>query len=125
MLTFSLHSGKCDNAIVNDQQKIADFRFTASGYVGYGHEPHNARFSGAQTWCEDLKRTGTYLQIDLVVSLRIIAVATMGDIGHFKGWVTSYKLLYSINATNWTSATVNGKEVNDIKLKWTLNYYGR
>ena len=49
--------------------------------------------------------------MDIGGLIRIIAVATRGDISHFDARVTSYKVLYSTNGASWTTVTVSGKEV--------------
>ena len=61
-----------------------------------------------------------FLQIDIGVFIRIIAVATQGDVSHFNAWVTSYKVLYSTDGASWTSATISGTEVRRTcaKLDW-------
>lgn len=101
--------------MVNNPEKISDFQFSSSGHLSQGHEPYKARFNSLQTWCGDGERTGTYLQIDVGGSLRILAIATQGDMRHFKSWVKSYNVLYNTNAnTIWKTATVSGEEVKNI-----------
>ncbi len=111
-----LSLGKCDNALLSDRNKIGNFQFSASGYVSEGHEPFQARFSNLQIWCEDGAKKDAYIHVDIVGLIRIIAVATQGDISHFNAWVTSYTILYSMNGVSWTSATVSGKQVRRTKL---------
>ena len=106
-----LFSGKCDNPLLEDRNKIKNFQFSASGYESDGHEPFQARFSNLQIWCEDGTAKDAFLQIDIGAFIRIIAVATQGDISHFNAWVTLYNVLYSTNGVSWTTITVSGKEV--------------
>ena len=108
---FFSSSGKCDNALLDDRNKIENFQFSASGHVSDGHEAFQARFSNLQIWCEDGTKKDAFIQVDIGGLIRIIAVATRGDISHFDARVTSYKVLYSTNGASWTTVTVSGKEV--------------
>ena len=105
---------------MGDEKKIKNFQFSASGFKSEGHEAFQARFSNLQIWCEDGAAQDAFLQIDIGVFIRIIAVATQGDISHFNAWVTSYKVLYSTVGASWTTATVSGTEVRRTcaKLDW-------
>ena len=90
--------------------------------MGDGHEAFQARFSNLKIWCEDGTKSEAYIQVDIGVLIRLIAVATQGDISHFNAWVTSYSVLYSKNGASWTSVTVSGKEVRRPYLGWV--YWG-
>lgn len=100
--------------------KIENFQFSASGHVSDGHEPFQARFANLQIWCEDGSKTDAFLQVDIGGLIRIIGIATQGDIVHFNAWVKSYYVLYSKNGASWTSVTVSGKQVRKLRVIFVI-----
>ncbi|KAL9988974.1 hypothetical protein ACROYT_G003473 [Oculina patagonica] len=100
--------GIADPSIIPDSQMTASSQF--SGY----NKPAYGRLDGDRGagWCAK-KSDGKddWLQVDFGETIQVCAVATQGD-RHGHGWVTDFKLFYSLNENDWTSyEDNNGTEV--------------
>ncbi|XP_078352789.1 uncharacterized protein LOC144637600 [Oculina patagonica] len=77
---------------------IPDINISASSYIE-SNPPAAARLGSHVAWCP-LNLTNAFLQVDLGIPYRVIAVATQG---HADGsHVTRFALHLSLNGTHWT-----------------------
>lgn len=72
---------------------------------------HNIRSSDSfGAWCADLLDMEQWLQVDLLKTTNVSAVATQGDILD-GNWVTEYAVNYSCDGVKWFSYTHQGAPV--------------
>lgn len=86
--------------------------FKASSYHANDaqHAPWQATFASnaASNWSAGSNDTNQWLRIDLGGPARIAAIGTAGRRnGRYQQWVTSYKVSYSKDGTNWTFYPAN------------------
>ena len=91
---------------VEDRNKTADGRMTASTYFSNYYHPYYARLNenrGKGAWCPKTATDRTdYLQVDMGAVHSVCAVATQGHRTSFF-WVTSYKVHLSTDGVTWNS----------------------
>ena len=109
-----------------ENKEIPNRAVTASSYHGSAHEPWQARLNNIQTsrstgsWSALQNTIGQYLQIDLGKERVVKKIATLGR-PSLDQWVTSYKLIFSLDGTNWNGYQNNGAvKVNAVKETRTL-----
>ena len=84
-------------------------RFSASS-SRYNNEASKARLNGAGAWSPStIGNPNDYLQVDLQHELFICAVATQGN-PNADEWTLKYKLLVSLNNTDWVTYQENGTD---------------
>ena len=104
-----------------ENKEIPNSAVTASSYHSPAHEPWQARLNNIQksgstgSWSTLPNAVGQYLQIDLGKERVISKIATQGR-PSMDQWVTSYKLIFSIDGANWNEYQNNGVvKVNNVK----------
>ena len=91
---------------------------TASSIWGSAHEPWRARLNNVPnghwgSWSAATNQIGEWLQIDLGRETVVTKIATQGRPPTCcSQWVTSYKILFSSDSTNWKEY----KENNSVKV---------
>ena len=91
---------------------------TASSTWGSAHEPWRARLNNVPnghtgSWSAATNQVGEWLQIDLGRETMVTKIATQGrPPTSWSQWVTSYKILFSSDSTNWKEY----KENNSVKV---------
>ena len=77
-----------------------------------GFEPDKARLLGNGTWSPSNDgNPNDFLQVDLQYEFFICAVATQGDPSRsLNSWTTKYRLLFSVNGTDWLTYKENGTD---------------
>ena len=86
-----------------------------------GFEPDKARLHGDGAWSpSDNGNPNDFLQVDLQYEFFICAVATQGyewilrrswtKMTFRRFWTTKYRLLFSVNGTNWLTYKENGTD---------------
>ncbi|XP_028400962.1 protein sidekick-1-like [Dendronephthya gigantea] len=105
--------GQCDLPVLHRGDQIGDDGFTASGYLGSGYAPHHARIDSDPPWCDSRLKNNTFVQVDFGGPLRVIGVATRRDDEHWKSWVSSYEVMYSLNNVSWQYVNVSGNTIID------------
>lgn len=98
---------------------------TASSQFNDYNKPAYGRLHGDRGvgWCAN-KSDGKHdwLQVNLGETIQVCAVATQGDKNGY-GWVTDFKLFYSLDEKNWTSyKDFKGSEVVGLNLTHLLAY---
>ena len=94
-----------------------------SSWAYTGYEPWQARLNNIQksgssgSWSSGSNAIGQYLQIDLGKERVVNKIATQGRPStEYLQWVTSYKLLFSLDEANWNEYQNNGVvKVNALK----------
>ncbi|XP_068678072.1 lactadherin-like [Montipora foliosa] len=88
---------------------------TSSTWIHDGHEPWQARLNNPKTdqnsgsWSALTMEVGQWLQIDLGKETVVSKIATQGRPGaNLTQWVSSYKLLLSLDGVNWNEYQSNG-----------------
>ena len=104
-----------------ENKEIPNQNVTASSYYAPGYESWQARLNNVQksgstgSWSTLLKTIGQYLQIDMGKERVVNKIATQGRPSDDQ-WVTSYKLLFSSDGSNWNEYQNNGVvKVNVVK----------
>ena len=104
-----------------ENKEIPNRAVTASSYHGSEYVPWQARLNNIQTsrstgsWSALQNTIGQYLQIDLGKERVVKKIATQGR-PSYDQWVTSYKLIFSLDGTNWNGYQNNGAvKVNAVK----------
>ena len=105
-----------------ENKEIPNRAVTASSSFSSGYEPWQARLNNIQTsgrstgsWSALHNTIGEYLQIDLGKERVVNKIATQGR-PSFDQWVTSYKLIFSLDEANWNEYQNNGVvKVNAVK----------
>ena len=74
--------------------------------------PEGARLHWDSAWRpSDDVNPNDFLQVDLQYEFFICAVATQGDPSHSRSsWTTKYRLLFSVNGTDWLTYKENGTD---------------
>ena len=77
-----------------------------------GFEPDKARLHGDGAWSpSNDSNPNDFLQVDLQYEFFICAVATQGYPWTFRRfWTTKYRLLFSVNGTDWLTYKENGTD---------------
>ena len=77
-----------------------------------GFEPDKARLLGDGAWSPSNDgNPNDFLQVDLQYEFFICAVATQGHPRIFMPfWTTKYRLLFSVNGTDWLTYKENGTD---------------
>ena len=77
-----------------------------------GFEPGKARLHGNGAWSPSNDgNPNDFLQVDLQYEFFICAVATQGYRWTFRRfWTTKYRLLFSVNGTDWLTYKENGTD---------------
>ena len=90
---------------VYDPRIIPDYQMTASSEYNDGYcSPAYGRLNDVRGdgWCTAGENSSTdWLQVDLGTTIQLCAVASQGSV-HGDGWVTVFKLSYSLDEKNWT-----------------------
>ena len=90
---------------VEDRNKIADARMTASTFHDSRYFPYYGRLNdnrGVGGWCTKTTTDRTdYLQVDMGAVHSVCAVATQGQ--RHNHWITSYKVHLSTDGVTWNS----------------------
>ena len=74
-----------------------------------GFEPDNARLHGTRAWSPSNDgNPNDFLQVDLQYEFFICAIATQGFFISY--WTTKYRLLFSVNGTDWLTYKENGTD---------------
>lgn len=110
---FNLVIGECDLPVLLTGGHVKDDSFSASGFLSRNYEPYQARIDNHLPWCDQGTRNEAYLQVDLGGPLKILGVATKGHRQHWESWVSSYKVLYSMDGVDWKYAIVSGNMVSE------------
>jgi len=80
----------------------------ASSSYGVKYRPWFARLNNpARTWCKEASDNNPYLQIDLWITHKIVAIKTQGGEGKY---VTEYKMKYSTDGEEWFTYQENGAD---------------
>ncbi|XP_044165883.1 receptor-type tyrosine-protein phosphatase mu-like isoform X8 [Acropora millepora] len=90
---------------------IPRHRFSASS-SRFGFEPENARLHKVGAWSPSNDgNPNDFLQVDLQYQFFICAVATQGyPWTSVASWITKYRLLFSVNGTDWLTYKENGTD---------------
>ncbi|XP_068729956.1 lactadherin-like isoform X3 [Montipora capricornis] len=103
-----------------ESRAIPNSAVTASstwhGLTGYG--PWQARLNNAEngqtssgSWSASKNAVGEWLQIDLGKETVVTKIATQGrPLDYLLQWVSSYKILLSLDGTNWNAYRSDGSE---------------
>ena len=98
-----------------ENREILNEAVKASSSWASGYEPWQARLNNIQksgssgSWSTRQNAVGQYLQIDLGKERVVNKIATQGRSStNYSQWVTSYKLLFSSEETNWNEYQNNG-----------------
>ena len=87
---------------------IPRYRLSASS-SRVGFEPDKARLHGDGAWSPSNDgNPNDFLQVDLQYDFVICAVATQGHPS--RSWTTKYRLLFSVNGTDWLTYKENGTD---------------
>ena len=89
----------CGKPLLKDKEKFSDSSFTAP-VSSEGHSASDGRISSGSSWCALVSNDKHYLQVDLGRLYVIYYFITFGDRTGSK-WVTSYRLNYTVDLTNW------------------------
>ena len=88
---------------------IPSHRLSASS-SRFGFEPDKARLHGDGAWSPSNDvNPNDFLQVDLQFEFFICAVATQGH-PFSSSWTTKYRLLFSVNGTDWLTYKENGTD---------------
>ena len=114
-----------------ENNKIPNGAVTASSSLGSWSEPWEARLNNfykigsVGSWSTSQNAIGQYLQIDLGKERVVNKIATQGR-PSYDEWVTSYKLLFSSNGTNWDEYQNNGVvKVNAVKFSRCAGHHSK
>ena len=109
-----------------ENREIPNQAVKASSSWGFAHEPWQARLNNIKTrgstasWSSGSDAIGQYLQIDLGKERVVNKIATQGRPSADQ-WVTSYKLLFSLDGANWDEYQNDGVvKVNAVKVTRSL-----
>lgn len=97
-------------------ESLSEGAFSASSFWQnhQGYKPANAKFSFTTTesnWSAGSNNPNQWLQVDLGYNAVIRAIGTKGRCTRAQQWVTSYKLSYSEDGSNWKFYKQNGADV--------------
>ena len=93
---------------IRSRLAIPDDHLSASS-SRVGFEPDKARLHGDGAWSpSNDSNPNDFLQVDLQYDFFICAVATQGCPWTF--WTTKYRLLFSVNGTDWLTYKENGTD---------------
>jgi len=114
-----LKCGECSgHALGMENNVLPNSAITASSTWGSAHEPWRARLNNVPnghtgSWSAATNQVGEWLQIDLGRETMVTKIATQGrPPTSWSQWVTSYKILFSSDSTNWKEY----KENNSVKV---------
>jgi len=114
-----LKCGECSgHALGMENNVLPNSAITASSTWGSAHEPWRARLNNVPnghtgSWSAATNQVGEWLQIDLGRETMVTKIATQGrPPTSWSQWVTSYKILFSSDSTNWKEY----KENNYVKV---------
>ena len=94
---------------ITSRLAIPDDHLSASS-SRVGFEPDKARLHGDGVWSPSNDgNPNDFLQVDLQYEFFICAVATQGHPSS-SFWTTKYRLLFSVNATDWLTYEENGTD---------------
>lgn len=91
---------------------IHDWSFSATTYRDK-NPPHLARLKSIGAWClpEVINmQFSHYLEVDLPRLYLVSAVATLGSVTYAE-YVTSYRMVYSVDGSDWRNVSVDGIQV--------------
>ena len=92
-----------------EQLAFPDSKFSASSSRS-NHEASKARLNGFGAWTPSTNNNPSdYLQVDLQYEIFICAVATQGN-PNADEWTLKYKLLFSLNNTDWVTYQENNAD---------------
>ncbi|XP_044168919.1 uncharacterized protein LOC114961409 [Acropora millepora] len=97
---------------ITSRLAIPDDHLSASS-SRVGFEPDKARLHGDGAWSPSNDgNPNDFLQVDLQYEFFICAVATQGDPSRSlkNSWTTKYRLLFSVNGTDWLTYKANGTD---------------
>ncbi|CAK8694751.1 lactadherin-like [Clavelina lepadiformis] len=92
------YANTCNTPVGMESRKVENEDITASSqreeYLAQDARLNNRRgkFSMYGYWIPETIRAGEWIQVDLIIPTRVVAVVTQG--GHHDGWVTTYKISY-------------------------------
>ena len=100
-----------------ESRAIPNSAVTASSTYGATFEPWQARLNNAKknqstgSWSARTNVVGQWLQIDLGKETVVTKIATQGrpSYAHLQ-WVSSYKILLSLDGANWNAYRSDGSE---------------
>ncbi|CAH1244450.1 FCGBP [Branchiostoma lanceolatum] len=106
---YALCTGRCNEAVPLGMENglISDGNITASSThadCSTATARLNSTVPGQTTgWCPETANTEQWLQVNLGSEVKVAGVVTQGQGGGLDAWVTSYKLLYSLDGDKWTA----------------------
>ncbi|CAH1244449.1 PKD1 [Branchiostoma lanceolatum] len=106
---YALCTGRCNEAVPLGLENglISDGNITASSThadCSTATARLNSTVPGQTTgWCPETANTEQWLQVNLGSEVKVAGIVTQGQGGGLDAWVTSYKLLYSIDGDTWTT----------------------
>lgn len=101
-----------------ESRAIPNSAVTASSTWPWGpaHDPWQARLNNAKksqssgSWTARTNAVGEWLQIDLGKETVVTKIATQGRPIDYFQWVSSYKILLSLDGTNWNAYRSDGSQ---------------
>lgn len=106
----------CSSPLGLESRSIQDSQLSASTSMSIWQLPSAGRLNNTMSsdsfgaWCADLLDMEQWLQVDLLKTTNVSAVATQGDILD-GNWVTEYAVNYSCDGVKWFSYTHQGAPV--------------
>ena len=99
-----------------ESRVIPNSAVTAFSTWGAAHEPWQARLNNAKnsqstgSWSASTNVVGQWLQIDLGKETVVTKIATQGRPSDHHQWVSSYKILLSLDGAKWNAYRSDGSE---------------
>jgi hypothetical protein len=99
---FHIFSTGCDVALGMQNGWIEDMDITATSFLSLDFDPGRARINSTSAWVPVRQDVSELLQIHFVREANISAIAIQGH-PNMDGWVTEYKLDFSLDGITWQS----------------------
>ncbi|XP_078685481.1 uncharacterized protein LOC144918500 [Branchiostoma floridae x Branchiostoma belcheri] len=103
----------CRSALGVESGVTTDDQFSASSSSGSLWQPWEARLNSNRAWIPRSYSTNEWLQVDMLERTSITGIQTQGHLYFQIGrsyYVTSYKLMYSDDGSNWNIFQENGSD---------------
>ena len=99
-----------------EKGSIANAQITASTQHGAPHRSSDARLNSGGSWLPSSSNTHQWLQVDLGKKTWVTEIKTQGR-HNYGQWVTSYRVSYSNDGSNFQTYQENNKDKVSSQLK--------
>ncbi|XP_033102674.1 lactadherin-like, partial [Anneissia japonica] len=92
----------CTDPLGVEDGTIPDNQLKATSQYNNEHKPYRARLHSTKAWAASSNDLDQWIQADIGALTEITGVITQGHFGYDE-WVTSYKVLYSVDGSTFNT----------------------